>query len=144
VLAEHNVVLLLVVWGPMYKGSRMSPLLCTLCLYLCTSFFLFYFLSSTRYICLSLSLSLSLPLFFSLRFYLSHLRARAFPYSREKTATATPATFGVVVVEMRDCETPGCETERHPLARLSSPRIFISRRPFSVSLLSYVHTSVLC
>lgn len=44
--------------------------------------------------------------------------------------TATPATLNVVVVvvEMRDCETPGSETERYSLARLSSPRIFISRR----------------
>jgi len=43
---------------------------------------------------------------------------------------ATPATHGVVVAEMRDCETSGSKPERHPLAL--SPRIFISPRPLSV------------
>jgi len=73
---------------------------------------------------------------------LSIVRARAFPYSKEKTVTATPATFGVVVVEMWDCKTPGSETERHSLARLSSPRIFISCRSLFVSLRLSVRTSV--
>lgn len=56
--------------------------------------------------------------------------------------TATPATLNVVVVvvEMRDCETPGSETERHPLARLSSPRIFISRSLLRPSVRMYPAT----